>query len=117
MEKIILYEKPTCTKCRIAVKTLKEKGLNFEDVNYYEKPFTEKGLADIFKKMNARPRDILRTIEPIYRELGIAKKDYSNEELIKLMVLHPDLIQRPIIVKGNKAVLARPIEKLEKLLE
>ena len=58
--------------------------------------------------MNLKPRDLLRKSEPVYRELGLAKDKFSDSELIALMVEHPDLIQRPIVERGDRAVLGRP---------
>lgn len=66
--------------------------------------------------MKLAPRDILRTSEPVYRELGLGKNDFSDDELIALMLKHPDLIQRPIIERGDNAVLGRPVENIRALL-
>ena len=66
--------------------------------------------------MKLKPRDILRTSEAIYRELGLGRNDFSDDELIALMLKHPDLIQRPIIERGDKAVLGRPVENIRALL-
>ena len=62
------------------------------------------------------PRELLRTKEPIYRELGLSKGEFSDDEIISLMVEHPDLIQRPIVERGDRAVLGRPTENVKKLL-
>jgi arsenate reductase len=70
----------------------------------------------LLKKLALSAREILRKDEPVAKQLGIAKKDFSDEELIALMVKHPDLIQRPIVVHGDQAVLGRPPENVEKLL-
>ena len=66
--------------------------------------------------MKIKPRDLLRTSEPIYRELGLGKDEFSDDEIISLMVEHPDLIQRPIVERGNRAVLGRPTENVKALL-
>lgn len=66
--------------------------------------------------MKLSPRDLLRTSEAVYRELGLGKNDFSDDELIALMLKHPDLIQRPIIERGDKAVLGRPVENIRALL-
>jgi len=66
--------------------------------------------------MGIKPRELLRTSEAIYRELGLGKKELSDDELISLMVKHPDLIQRPIVERGNRAVLGRPPEDIKSLL-
>ncbi len=115
-KKLTVYQKPTCSKCRTTLRLLKDRGVDFEAINYYETPLTEADLRGLLKKLALTPRDILRKDEPIARELGIGKKQYLDDELIGLMVQHPDLIQRPIVVRGEKAVLGRPPENVEKLL-
>lgn len=66
--------------------------------------------------MKLRPRDLLRTSEAAYRELGLGKNDFSDDEIIELMLKHPDLIQRPIVERGAKAVLGRPVENVKALV-
>ena len=113
---ITVYEKPTCTKCREMDKLLREKGVDFSKVNYYIEPLTKKKLTELVRKMNISPRELLRKSEPVYKELGLAKGSFSDAELIALMVEHPDLLQRPIIERGDRAVLGRPTENVEELL-
>lgn len=95
---------------------LRESGVDFEKVNYYIQPLTKKKLAELIRKMSISPRELLRTSEPIYRELGLAKGKFSDAEIIDLMSKHPDLIQRPIVERGNRAVLGRPTENVKQLL-
>jgi arsenate reductase len=97
-------------------KLLRESGVAFEKINYYIQPLGKKKLAELIRKMKIKPRDLLRTSEPIYRELGLGKKDLSDDEIISLMVKHPDLIQRPIVERGERAVLGRPTENVKTLL-
>jgi arsenate reductase len=97
-------------------KLLRESGVAFEKVNYYTAPLSRKKLTDLIRKMKIKPRDLLRKSEPIYRELGLAKDEFSDEEIITLMIEHPDLIQRPIIERGDRAVLGRPTENVKALL-
>jgi len=66
--------------------------------------------------MGISPRDLLRTSEPVYRELGLAKGEFTDAEIISLMVENPDLIQRPIVERGDRAVLGRPTERVNELL-
>jgi len=115
-DQITVYEKPTCTKCREMDKFLRERGVDFSKVNYYIEPLSKKKLKALLGKMKLSPRDILRKSEPIYRELGIATGDFSDAQLIELMVEHPDLMQRPIVERGDRAVLGRPTENVEELL-
>lgn len=97
-------------------KLLRESGVPFEKVNYYIEPLSKKKLAELIRKMKISPRELLRTSEPIYRELGLGKGEFSDEEIISVMVKHPDLIQRPIVERGDRAVLGRPTENVKKLL-
>jgi arsenate reductase len=98
-------------------KLLRESGVEFEKINYYLEPLSEKKLRELIKKMGIKPRDLLRSGESVYRELGLSKKDFSDDEIISLMVQHPDLIQRPIVERGERAVLGRPVENVSTLLE
>jgi arsenate reductase len=90
--------------------------VDFEKVNYYIKPLTEEKLRGLLKKMKLGPRDILRTKEAVYKELDLGRGDVSDDELIALMIEYPDLIQRPIVERGNRAVLGRPVENVRALL-
>lgn len=116
MADITIYHKPTCTTCRQAVQLLKDSGTPFTAVNYYEQTFTKEQLKKILKKAGLAPKDVLRTKEDIYKELELSKKDLSDDALLDLMVKHPDLIQRPLVVKDDQAVLARPAETVKTLL-
>lgn len=116
MADITIYHKPTCTTCRQAVQLLKDSGQSFTAINYYERSFTKAQLKALLKKAGLSPRDVLRTKEEIYQELGLGRKQLSDDELLDLMVQHPDLIQRPIVEKGGQAILARPADSIKKLL-
>ncbi|MEE9239336.1 MAG: arsenate reductase (glutaredoxin) [Thermodesulfobacteriota bacterium] len=115
-EKITIYVKPTCTTCRKVLKILRESEADFDSVNYFEEPLSKKTLTQLVKSLGITPRDLLRKNESIYRELGLSKKELSDSQIIELMVKHPDLLQRPIVIKGKEVVLARPAEEIEKLL-
>ena len=115
-DNITVYEKPTCTKCREMDRFLRESGVDFSKVNYYIEPLSKKKLTELIAKMKLKPRDLLRKSEPVYRELGLAKGEFTDDEIISLMVKHPDLIQRPIVERGNRAVLGRPTENVKVLL-
>jgi arsenate reductase len=115
--KITVYQKPTCTTCRQVYKALKESGVDFDAVDYYVDPIPKAKLQSLLKKMGIAPRDLLRRNELVYKELGLADRELSDAELIDLMVSHPDLIQRPIVEKGARAILARPAERLKEILQ
>ena len=95
---------------------LRESGVDFEKVNYYIEPLTKKKLKELIGKMGISARELLRTSEQIYRDLGLARKQLSDDELIDVMIKHPDLIQRPIVERGKRAVLGRPVENVKALL-
>lgn len=115
-DKIKVYQKPTCTKCRETVGILKDRGVEFDAINYYETPLTAAQLRDLVDKLGVSPRELLRKGEQVYRDLKLGQREISDDELIKLMVENPDLIQRPIVVRGTKAVLCRPPGNVEELL-
>ena len=98
-------------------KLLRESGVDFEKVNYYIEPLSEPKLRELIRKMGIKPRELLRTGEPVYREHNPGKRELSDDEIIALMVKHPDLIQRPIVERGNRAVLGRPVENVKPLLK
>jgi arsenate reductase len=114
--KIVVYQKPTCTTCRQVHAALKESGVDFDAVNYYVDPIPKKKLVELLRKMKMTPRELLRTKEPVYKTLRLGERDLSNDEIVDLMAKNPDLIQRPIVEKGGRAILARPAERLEEIL-
>jgi arsenate reductase len=97
-------------------KLLRASGVPFEKVNYYSEPLSKKKLTELVRKMNLKPRELLRKSEPIYKELGLAEDKFSDSELIALMIEHPDLLQRPIVERGDRAVLGRPTENVKEVL-
>jgi arsenate reductase len=97
-------------------KLLRESGVPFEKVNYYVEPLSKKKLTELVRKLNLKPRELLRKGEAVYKELGLAERELSDSELIALMVEHPDLLQRPIVERGDRAVLGRPTENVKALL-
>jgi arsenate reductase len=114
--KIVIYQKPTCTTCRQVHAALKDSGVDFETVDYYLDPIPKAKLKELLRKMGMKPRDLLRTKEAVYKELNLGERDLSDTQIIDLMVEHPDLIQRPIVEKGARAILARPPERLKEIL-
>jgi arsenate reductase (glutaredoxin) len=93
---------------------LTEKGVEFEAINFFEQPLTADLLKQLLRAARLNASEALRTNDAVFKE-RVAGKNLSDEELIRLMVKHPELIQRPIVAKGKKAVLARPAEKLGEL--
>ncbi len=114
--KIIIYQKPTCTTCKQVYNTLKESGVDFEAVDYYLEPIERAKLKELLVKMGIAAKDLLRKKESTYKDLKFDEKNYSENEVIDLMTVYPDLIERPIVEVGERAILARPAERLKEIL-
>jgi arsenate reductase len=115
MADLIVYEKPTCTTCRKLSALLAERGIDAERVDYHVTGLSEPEIRDLLAKARVGPREVLRTREPAHAE-HVAGRDLSDDELIAVMAQHPELVQRPIVVRGDRAVLARPVERVLELL-
>lgn len=89
-------------------------GITFQTVNYLEEPLSVEGLTQLIRRTGLSPQQLVRTTGDAYRRF-VAGRELSNAMLIETMTKHPELIQRPIVVKGDKAVLARPVENLAEL--
>lgn len=109
---VIVYEKRTCTTCRRLATLLAERGIDFDRVEYHVEGFTEPQIRDLLAKADITAAEALRTREPGARELKVADED----TIIAAMVQRPELLQRPIVVNGDRAVLARPVERVLKIL-
>lgn len=88
--------------------------MQFESVNYLEHPLSLDALKDLLRRAGLQPSDVIRTKEPTYRQLA-AGKTLSENELLELMTRHPELLQRPLVVSGDRVVLARPLQNLSRL--
>jgi len=113
---LTVYEKPTCTTCRKLRVLLSEHGVDFESVDYHVTGISESELRELLRKAGVGPWELLRTRESLVAELGLDQPEVSDEQLIAQMVEHPQLVQRPIVVSGERALLARPIERVLELL-
>nr|WP_199158054.1 arsenate reductase (glutaredoxin) [Pedobacter sp. ASV2] len=112
---IKIYHNNKCSKSRAALAVLNESGKDFELVNYLQHPPTEEELASLINKLGIKPFELIRKGETIYTE-KYKGKDLSDAEWIEAMVQNLILIERPIIVNGDKAVIARPTEKIQEVL-
>jgi len=114
-ETLILYHNNRCAKSRQALKILENSGLKFDTIEYLKKPLTEKEIKNLLKLLQLNAENIIRKGELLYKEKFAAKK-ISENEWIKILANNPVLIERPILVKGYKAILARAPEKILELL-
>ena len=116
MSDLVVYEKRACTKCRDLASLLSERGIGFDRVDFHVEPLAEAKIRELLGKAGISAHDALRTREPVYAELGLGDREVSEDELIALMAEHPQLLQRPIVVRGDRAVLARPVERVLEIL-
>jgi arsenate reductase len=109
---IVVYEKRTCTTCRNLAKLLEEQGIDFEQVEYQLEGLDETEIRDLLAKTGVPARDLLRMREDGASELA----DANEDEIVAAMVERPELLQRPIVVNGDRAVLARPVDRVLEIL-
>lgn len=113
---VSVYFNPSCSNCQTTEGILRERGIDAEYVRYLEQAPTRDQLEDVLRKLGTEdPREIVRTKEPEYDQLNLA--DAGRDELLDAMTTHPVLIQRPIVIVGDKAVIARPPDRLLALLD
>lgn len=112
---ITVYHNSRCSKSRNALTLLEEKNIDFKFIEYLKTPFTHKELADLIKLIGIKPFDLIRKNEDIFKAT-YANKQLSDAEWIDVMLAHPTLIERPIVVNGKKAIIARPAEKILEIL-
>mgnify|MGYP001765493484 CR=1 FL=1 len=105
-----LWHNPKCSKSREALKLLEEKGVDFEVFKYLDTPPSRSEIVALLKKLGISARDLMRTKEDLYKELGLAKLS-DEEALIDALAENPKLIERPILIEENRAVIGRPVEK------
>ena len=114
---LMVYEKRTCTTCKNLALLLEERGIDFDRVDYHVEPLSESEIRELVAKTGRSAQELFRTREPVYDELGLAEREADDDEAIRLMAEHPQLMQRPVVVRGDRAVLARPVERVLALLD
>lgn len=116
MTSVTIWHNPRCSKSRAALALLEEAGIEPKVVLYLENPPSKSELEETLKLLGMSPRELLRTGEAPYKELGLADRTKSDAELIAAMVENPILIERPVVIRGKRAVLGRPPERVKELL-
>ena len=116
MTDLTLYHNPRCSKSRGALELLEARGLTPTIVRYLETPPSVAQLQTLLGKLGIAARDLLRTGEDEYKALNLADTSLSEEQLIAAMAAHPKLIERPILIAGDKAMIGRPPEKILEIL-
>ena len=115
MSKVCIYHNPRCSKSRQALTLLEQQGDELEIVEYIETPPDSATLSALLQQLGMNARDLMRRGEDIYKELKLDNPDLSEAELVQAMVDYPRLIERPIVIRDGKAIVARPPEKVLEL--
>ena len=113
---VTIYHNPRCSKSRQTLALIEEKGIKPEIVLYLETPPSKEKIGEILGKLSIQPRQLMRVKEDLYKENQLADKNLSNEQLIAAMVKFPKLIERPIVLANDKAILGRPPENVLEIL-
>lgn len=113
--KITIYHNPRCSKSRDSLNLLKEKDLDIQIIEYLKTPPSPTELQKVLAQLNLPAEQLIRKSEAIYKESYKGKK-LSEEEWIEAMVKNPKLIERPIVIYGDKAVIGRPLEQVQQLI-
>lgn len=111
---LTIYHNPKCAKSRAGLQFLKSKGIEYKVVEYLKDSFTRESLKDLLMKLNKGPKEIIRTQEDVYKE-KFRGKNFTDEEWITILIENPKLIQRPIVVRGYKAVIGETINNIESI--
>ena len=110
-----IYHNPRCSKSRQTLQLIKDAGADVEIIEYLNAIPTAEDLKTILMKLNLKPTDIIRKGEAVYKE-KFKNSNFNDDEWIKILIEYPKLIERPIVVKGNKAILGRPPENVLDLI-
>jgi len=112
---IQILHNPRCAKSRAGLKYLQDKGIEPEIIKYLDDPLSHDEFKTILQKMVAKPTDVLRKNEAVYKQ-QFKGKEFTDDEWIDIMLANPKLIERPIVINGDKAVLGKPAENIEQIL-
>ena len=118
MADVTIFHNQACSKSRGALEILEERGVHHDVVRYLETPPDRAAIERILDAIPDEPQALVRTDDGKFKALGIAKKDVvTREQVIDVLLAHPEVMQRPVVFVGNRAVIARPSEKLLELLD
>ena len=116
MSMVIIYHNPRCTKSKATLKLLQNNGIDPEIIEYLETPPNADELTEILLKLDMSAREIMRKNEAIYKELELSDESLDDDALIHAIIHHPKLMERPIVVNGDKAAIGRPPENVLEIL-
>jgi arsenate reductase (glutaredoxin) len=116
MADITIYQKPACTTCKEVFQILKETNTNFDAVDYFTDPIPKARLRELIQKIGLPVEALIRKKDQLYSDLRLGEKQLTEDQWLDLLAIYPDLLQRPIVERGDKAILARPARKIREFL-
>jgi len=116
MAEITIYQKPTCTTCKEVHQSLKEAGVDFDAVDYFTDPIPKAKLRELIQKLGLPAEELIRKKDQLFSDLRLGEKKLTEDQWLDLLAIYPDLLQRPIVEKGEKAIVARPARKIREFL-
>ena len=114
---VVIYHNPRCSKSRAALALIRDRGVEPEIVEYLKTPLDAEALRDLLRTLGVPVRALIRTGEAPYRELGLADPAATEDDLVAAVAAHPILMQRPVVRRGDRAVVGRPPEQVAELLD
>ena len=116
MAEMTIYQKPTCTTCKEVYQILKETQTDFDAVDYFTDPIPKAKLKELILKLGLPIEELIRKKDQLYTDLRLGEKQLTEGQWLDLLAIYPDLLQRPIVEKGEKAIIARPARKIKEFL-
>lgn len=112
MADITIYQKPSCTTCREVFQILKETNTDFDSIDYFIDPIPKEKLKELIRKLGVPVGELIRKKDQLYQDLRLGEKQLTEGQWLDLLAIYPDLLQRPIVEKGDKAIVAKPAKKI-----
>ena len=116
MAEITIYQKPTCTTCKEVYQALKEANADFDAIDYFSDPIPKAKLKELIQKLGLPIEGLIRKKDQLFSDLRLGEKQLTEGQWLDLLAIYPDLLQRPIVEKGDKAIIARPARKIKEFL-
>ncbi|MFH1799545.1 MAG: ArsC/Spx/MgsR family protein [Candidatus Omnitrophota bacterium] len=116
MADITIYQKPSCTTCKEVFQILKEANADFDAVDYFTDPIPKARFRELIQKIGLPVEALIRKKDQLYSDLRLGEKQLTEDQWLDLLAIYPDLLQRPIVERGDKAIVARPARKIREFL-
>ncbi len=116
MADMTIYQKPTCNTCKEVFQILREANVDLEAVDYFTDPIPKAKLRELIGKIGLPVEELIRKKDQLYLDLRLGEKKLTEGQWLDLLAIYPDLLQRPIVEKGGKAIVARPARKIKEFL-